>query len=383
MKYDLIVVGAGVLGTFHAYHAARLGKKVLLLEKDPRQAGSSTQNFGQVVPSGLSKKWNRYGQRSLQIYKELQSITDLTIRNQGSVYIASDEEEETLIEELHQLHEDEGYEAVHLTKKGTQERFPDVRPEYIKSSLYYPQEISVNPLEMVNRLSNYLNDSGQVHVFYQKKVVGCSEGFGGCTVKTECGKAYEAEQIIICCGYTFEYLYPGIFERSGLVISKLQMYGTRPMAGVNLKANILTGLTIRRYESFRECPSYDQISTPDSYQKLQEFGIHILFKQESDGSVIIGDSHEYAGINGLAELGSGMNQEIEELLLKEAQRILPFDHTDITRKWAGFYSQCDEDIFIHYPEKHIQIVTGIGGKGMTSAAGFAEEMINKLYQVPA
>lgn len=35
MEYaDLIVVVAGVLGTFHAFHAARLGLKTILIEKD-------------------------------------------------------------------------------------------------------------------------------------------------------------------------------------------------------------------------------------------------------------------------------------------------------------------------------------------------------------
>ena len=32
--FDLVVVGAGILGTSHALQAARLGKRVALLEKD-------------------------------------------------------------------------------------------------------------------------------------------------------------------------------------------------------------------------------------------------------------------------------------------------------------------------------------------------------------
>lgn len=32
-KYDLIVVGGGILGTFHAYHALKRGLKVALIEK--------------------------------------------------------------------------------------------------------------------------------------------------------------------------------------------------------------------------------------------------------------------------------------------------------------------------------------------------------------
>lgn len=50
--FDLIVVGGGIMGTFHAYHAARQNKSVLLLEKDNFPVGATVRNFGQAVSSG-------------------------------------------------------------------------------------------------------------------------------------------------------------------------------------------------------------------------------------------------------------------------------------------------------------------------------------------
>ena len=82
-NYDLIIVGAGTLGTFHAYHAAKRGKRVLLLEKDSRPVGSTVRNFGQVVPSGLAGRWFDYGRRSLEIYREIQAQTDIEITRIG------------------------------------------------------------------------------------------------------------------------------------------------------------------------------------------------------------------------------------------------------------------------------------------------------------
>jgi glycine/D-amino acid oxidase-like deaminating enzyme len=48
-KYDLIVVGAGNLGTFHAYHALQMGKSVLMIEKDSEPMEATVRNFGQVA----------------------------------------------------------------------------------------------------------------------------------------------------------------------------------------------------------------------------------------------------------------------------------------------------------------------------------------------
>jgi glycine/D-amino acid oxidase-like deaminating enzyme len=46
--YDLIVVGSGVLGSFHAYHALKKGFRVANRERQNAE-GATIQNFGQVV----------------------------------------------------------------------------------------------------------------------------------------------------------------------------------------------------------------------------------------------------------------------------------------------------------------------------------------------
>ncbi|MFN9862007.1 MAG: FAD-dependent oxidoreductase, partial [Bacteroidota bacterium] len=99
-QFDLIVVGSGVLGTFHAYHAAKKGKLVLLLEKDNQPMQATVRNFGQIVPSGMGKEWFQFGVRGTEIYNTIQAEADISIRNNGSVYIASDADEQQLIHEL-------------------------------------------------------------------------------------------------------------------------------------------------------------------------------------------------------------------------------------------------------------------------------------------
>jgi len=54
-KWDVIIVGAGALGSFHALFAAQKGLRVLLLEKHLRPSEATVRNFGQVIPSGNEK----------------------------------------------------------------------------------------------------------------------------------------------------------------------------------------------------------------------------------------------------------------------------------------------------------------------------------------
>src|SRR5690348_5202013 len=245
--YDLIIVGGGILGTFHAWHALKAGKKVLLLEKDNYPVGATVRNFGQVVPSGMTGKWFEYGVRGLEIYGSIQQEFDISVRKNGTVYIASDEDEQLLIHELYDHYHTKGYECTLLTRKATLEKYPALKASYTKEAIFFPREISVEPPLMIYRLQEYMRDKfTNFNLLYNKVAVACESANGGAAVLLAGGERQEAGKIIICSGYEFKLLYPRIFEQSGLIVSKLQMMRTLPMPEVQLEGNILTGLSIRR-----------------------------------------------------------------------------------------------------------------------------------------
>lgn len=379
-KYDLIVIGGGVLGTFHAYHALRKGLKVALIEKNSIPKGATVRNFGQVVPSGMNSKWQSYGRKSLNIYKEIQSQFDISVRQEGSVYIASNEEEVQLLDELSQINKMNEYPSRMLTKKECLEAYPGLKESYVKAGLFFPEEIKVEPLTMINRVHAYLKSEG-LHLFLKTKAVHCEDIPQGVMVITAGDKNFIATKVIICNGSDFETLYPLLFEKSPLAVSKLQMMQTKPQPNYKLNSSILTGLSIRRYEAFEECPSYAAIKSkenPDSFEK--KWGIHILFKQAIDGSVIIGDSHEYADAAQKDDLDFSMKAEIDEFIIEEAKKIFDLPTYEIQHRWYGMYSQCKQgDIYQHTIDKNIHIVTGIGGKGMTGSAGFSQYNIKTIF----
>lgn len=372
-NFDLIIVGAGALGTFHAYHAAKRGQRVLLLEKDNRPVGSTVRNFGQVVPSGLAGRWFDYGRRSLEIYREIQTQTDITVRQNGSIYIASNEAEFNLANELFDRRLKDGYPCELLFPSQIMSRYPALNPDYVLGGVFFPDELSVEPDRMIYRVIDFIVEKYGVIYQPNSTVIECLSNNGRATVTLAGGVQHVGERVLICSGYEFRLLYPDLFANSGLILSKLQMMQTVPMPKIKLRGNILTGLTIRRYEAFTECPSYANLTWPDHLTELKKWGIHILFKQATDGSFIIGDSHEYAPANQIDNLGFDTNDAINALIIKEAKRIVTFPVGKIARTWAGFYAQSPDDIFNYDVDDHIQIITGIGGKGMTSAAGYVEK----------
>lgn len=381
-KYDLIVVGGGVLGTFHAYHAVKNGLKVALIEKDRTPQGATVRNFGQVVPSGMNTKWQAYGRESLRIYKEIQETFDISVRQEGSVYFASNEDEVQLLEELHEINRNNRYTSQLLTKAKCLELYDGLRNDYVEAGLFFPDEVMVEPRIMINKLHSYLKAVGS-DIFLHKTVLECNRLSEGIEVYLSDGRTLLAAKVIICNGSEFKTLYPQLFNNSELQVSKLQMMQTKPQENFKLPSSILTGLSIRRYEAFSECSSYSAIKAKEKVDSPEKkWGIHILFKQANDGSVIIGDSHEYADAEHIDDLNMDLNMDIDNFILKEARKIIDLPTYEIQNRWYGLYSQCKtSDIYQHAIENDIHIVTGIGGKGMTGSAGFAKENIAKIFNL--
>jgi FAD dependent oxidoreductase TIGR03364 len=380
-KYDIIIVGSGVLGTFHAYHALLKGMSVAILEKNSKPQGATVRNFGQVVPSGMDRKWQNFGKESLKIYKDIQSQFDISIRQNGTVYLASNEEEMQLIEELHQINISNDYESSLLTKEQCLVKYAGLRSDYCTGGLFFPQEVTVEPTTMIHKLHHYMTSNLGLDLFMNTTVLQTENRNDGVVAITSDGTEYKASKIIICSGSDFKILYPEIYNHSDLIVSKLQMLQTKPQNNYKLDGSILTGLTIRRYESFEECKSYQEIKAkekPDSFEK--KYGVHILFKQATDGSIILGDSHEYATAKDSDTLGFDLNMDIDNFMIEEAKKIIDLPTYEIQNRWFGMYSQCKtKDIFEHTIDENIHIITGIGGKGMTGSAGFAKHNIDKIF----
>jgi FAD dependent oxidoreductase TIGR03364 len=379
--YDLLVVGAGVMGTFHAYHARRAGLKVALIEQHKHPQSASTRNFGQVVPSGMNAKWQTIGRRSLALYKDLQQKVDLSLQPNGSVYIASNAEEESLIEELAVRNQTADYPSHLLTKAECLERWPVLHPKYCKAGLFFPEEISLDARVAVHRVIGYMVEQMGLDYFPACQIQQVEMAGNDVRLFSSDGRAFAGVQAVICSGSEFQNLFPELFRESDLVATKLQMLRTEPQPSQPILGNILTGRTIRRYESFTECPSYAAIKAREPEMGFaKQYGVHILLTQAPDGTVVLGDSHEYADAKDKDDLGYELDNTINRFMMDEAMKIFQLQNWRIQSAWCGIYSQCKtRDLFQETIDGRLHIVTGIGGKGMTGSPGFAEQHIEQLF----
>src|SRR5579862_8630544 len=97
----IIVVGAGVLGTMHAWQAVERGHEVVHLEREAEARGASVRNFGLVWVSGRKAGPElSLALRARELWKELAGqVPGIGFRAAGSLTLAVDDTELALLKE--------------------------------------------------------------------------------------------------------------------------------------------------------------------------------------------------------------------------------------------------------------------------------------------
>jgi D-hydroxyproline dehydrogenase subunit beta len=379
---DVIVIGAGVLGTFHAYHAARKGYKTMLLERNPLPNDASIRNFGMVVRTivEIDSPWAEFARVSQELYRSLQRDYAISVRETGSLYVASTEIERRVLEEFAQL-QATNYRSTYLTASEALQRYPSLRESYCQGALSFPDDLVIDPGQMLRQLLPQLSAQHLFEYYPQTLAIAVESSGQGYMVRDARGNTFTAARVFICNGTEYRTLFPEHFAQSGLQICKLQMMQTVPQPGPVIPHALLSGLSIRRYPAFQSCPSYAQLAEQEMEQQLHDYGIHLLFKQNVDNSIIIGDSHEYLPCQEASPLEERTNWQINEIFLEQGKRMLNLPDWRIQNMWNGYYMVNPQDqVYTATLDGAIHIVTGIAGKGMSTGPGFARHNIEQVLE---
>ena len=209
---DLIIVGGGVLGLFHAYEGLRRGLRVKIFEKNTRPQDASVRNIGCVMPSGWGDADRELGRRSHAVYKQIERDIPGLITSADTAFLAFDEEELQLLQEYQQkLGRLENPYPAQLLSGAECAQFQGVRNAV--GGLTVPEAV-FDPRTMVHRLAEYLVGKGlEYHGGTHVIMTATMQGAAG--VLTNTGEEYSAEKIVICNGHDTT-LYPQLFKEKGM-----------------------------------------------------------------------------------------------------------------------------------------------------------------------
>jgi D-hydroxyproline dehydrogenase subunit beta len=370
---DVIVVGAGIVGLAMAFHSAKKGKKVVVIERSQQAQGASIRNFGLIWPIGQpgGPLLDR-AMRSRSTWLEVAPEAGIWLNENGSLQLAHRQDEWDIINEFYQANSNEGFQVEIVTADKAKQLSPGIKTEGLKGGLLSSTECTVDPREAISKLPGYL-----------EKKYGVEMVFGTAVTQIEKNRVttaeitWRAEQIFVCSGADFETLFPENFQQSGITKCKLQMMrtGAQPHAW-KVGPSLCAGLTLLHYGAFKDCKSLPalQARAQTDMPDLIKWGIHVLVSQNGNGELVLGDSHEY----GLS-LSPFDREEINQLIMSYLSTFFEAPNMAIMERWHGIYPKLPgKTEFVARVSDHTTIVNGLSGAGMTLSFGLAEELTNTL-----
>ncbi len=199
--YDVIVIGAGVIGGCVARELARYKAKVLVLDKENDVGNVTSMANSAIVHSGYDPKPGtnkaKYNVLGNKMYDLLTKELDVEFKRIGSLTCATNEEELEIIKSFVSRANDNGVEVKILNQEETRKIEPFVSDSVV-GSLYAPSAGIINPFELCVGLFENALDNG-VELLLNEEVVSIERLTNRFVVRTK-DKEFETRVVVNAAG---------------------------------------------------------------------------------------------------------------------------------------------------------------------------------------
>jgi FAD dependent oxidoreductase TIGR03364 len=361
-----VVVGGGVLGTMHAVAARRRGYEVVQLEREDEARGASVRNFGLVWVSGRRAGAElALALRARQLWAELgAAVPGLGFRPAGSLTVAADDAELRVLKEAAELPDAGQRDFELLDPAEVRAANPPLRGEFAGGLLCRADAI-IEPRQALPAIRGYL--AGPEYDWLPGREV---TEIAPNAVRDHTGTWHQCDLVVLCPGAAFTGVagrYQQHLARDGVRRVRLQMMQTAPMAE-RLTTAVADGDSLRYYPAY-DVPGRNQL--PPQAPVAERSRAQLLLVQRADGSLTIGDTHEYD-----EPFAFDVDSDAYDHLQARTEALLGAPIPRVQRRWAGVYSEVSSGQALYHrsePEPGVVLVTGPGGRGMTCAPAIAEE----------
>jgi len=368
--YDVAVVGAGIVGLAHALAAARLGKRVVVLERDARANGASIRNFGFVTVTGQQGGdcW-AMARRARAIWQQVAEAAQIPVLQRGMLVTARRPEAEAVIDAF--LHTEMADGCRRLSAAQARAICSAIRPE-VTAALHSPHELRVESREALPRLAAWLAERHGVTMQWSTAVHAVETP----RLHTSRGLV-EAETVVVCPGDDFWGLFAERIAAYRLIRCQLHMLRVAPARREELGAVVMSDLGLARYLGYAELPEaralQERLDAEQAEQRAH--GVHLIVVQGADGSLVVGDSHHYG-----PTLAPFAHEAVDRLILDEMEAVLDLGRWHVVERWLGTYASADDRWRLtDAPDEVTRIVIVSAGCGASTAFAIGEETIAGLF----
>jgi FAD dependent oxidoreductase TIGR03364 len=368
--FDLAVVGAGIVGLAHALAAAKMGKRVVVIDRDPRANGASIRNFGFVTVTGQQRgeHWS-LARRTRDIWEATAREVGISIEQRGLIVTVRRAESVTVAEAF--LNTEMGEGCQWLNRNRFHQLYPEIAAHDAVGALFSPHELRVESRTALPKLALWLAEAHGVTFLTETPVHSVVPP----RLETSRGPV-EAQAAIVCPGDDFHTLFPeriAAYRPRRCRLSMLRLASP----GFRMPAPVMSDLSLARYAGYAELPEAETLRRRLAAEQPAHLanGVHLIAVQSADGSLVVGDSHHYDDLP-----QPFAPAEAETCILDEFARATGLSPPPVVERWVGTYGVADgRNYFIDAPSENVRIAIVTSGTGASTGFGIAEKTIADMF----
>ncbi len=352
--FDVVVIGAGVVGSLVARKLSSYQLSIAVLEKEPDVGNVTTMANSAIVHSGydpvpgtLKAKLNVLGNK---MFDKLCEELDVEMERIGSLTVALYDEQLPLLNKLAERSAQNGVEVKILSAEETLKLEPHLNPQ-VKGSLLAPTAGIVNPFTLsVHAMENAV-DNG-VKLFLNEKVVNINKKSDFYSINCESGNTYEAKVVINAAGVYSDEIH-------------------------KMVEPIDYSITPRKGEYFILDHYTDDLVKHTIFPLPSEKGKGILVTPSIGGTYLIGPSAEAMPSK---DDVSTDKQTLDEIRRQALDMVPSIPFNQVIRTFAGTRpTPSTHDFVIGYAkcDNHFINLSGIESPGLVSSPAIAEYVVDE------
>jgi len=353
MRYDVAIIGAGVIGAMAARELSRYNLKVCLLEKENDVAmGASRANSGIIhggydpVPGTMKAKMNTAG---VPLLYEAAKELNVHYKNNGSFICAFSEEEEPAIDALYQRGLDNSIEKLQILSGDEARAMEPNLSEKVTRVLYVPTAGIICPYDLTIAAVGNAMDNG-VELLRNFEVTSISENF---VITAADGRTVECEYLLNCAG--------GYSDRVAKMVGD-DFFTIIPRAGEYMLLDKTEGSRVKH--TIFQVPSKE--------------GKGILVTPTVDGNLLTGPTAMKVETPESVETTSAALATVSKLAAKSVPSV---NFRQVITSFTGVRSSANVDDFIIRPSESVSkcVHTGaIESPGLTCCVAIAKYAVELL-----
>ncbi len=349
--YDVIIVGAGVIGTAIARELSKYQLKTALLEKNPEVCQGTTKANSAIVHGGYDALHGtlkgRLNRRGVELYPGLSKALNFPYQQCGSMVLAFNDEDEKKLEALMENGRKNGVEGMEiLSGEDARKKEPALSKEITKA-LYAKNAGITCPFNMTYALLENAMENG-VELFLNTEVDDIEHLTDGVRVKAT-KRVFEGKMLINCAGVYSDKIARMAGDEDYTITPNRGEYRILDRKVGDLVSHVIF-----------------QTPTPD--------GKGVLVAPTVHGNIIVGPTSESVDNpedtrttkEGIRKVDRSATKGVPGLPIKESIRI-----------FSGIRASVEGSDFMIEPSKankKIFHLVGIDSPGLASAPAIAEEV---------